>query len=994
MNEKASQTPWFLINVFVLLVIGISLSGFFYYLDEKKDIIEKQKKELVLIAQSKVDQIVRWRQERLDDGEILFKNPFMSHRIKRFLNNPRSFDIEQEILSWMASLLRIRDYSNVFLLDSEGRVKLIGGNEDEPLGHPIQAKAEEVIKKKEVLLTDLIQDETDHNIHMDLLVPILLYDEPESRTVGLVVVRIDPYQYLYPLLQSWPTSSQTSESLLLRREGEALLCLNVLRHQKQTALTLRLPFQTPGHLGTTAIPNNEGLFEFVDYRSKPVLGSIHKIPSSSWTLLSKIDSDEIFMAVHEKSGTIIVLVCLLVVVAGTSIGLYWRHQRAFFYRQKYENELERDQVQKALLEKELRYRTLFDIAQEGIFIISGETIRDCNSAAEHLLASSRPDILGKNFFQFSPQVQPDGRLSIDIGAEIVQKVITQGPQRVEWVHQTPDGNRLDVEVSVSQFYMEGESYLLVLEWDITQRKRAEKAMRDSEANYRAIFDAAHDAIFVHDMESGAILDLNQKGCEMYGYTVEEARGFKGGELSAGISPYTREEGLRWFKAAIQGEAQLFEWLAQDKLGRHFPVEVSLKRAVIGGQGRLLAVVRDITERKRAEEERLRLEERLQRSEKMEALGTLAGGVAHDLNNVLGVLVGYSQLLMFDAPEGSALRDHAFNIFQAGQRATAIIQDLLTLARRGVAISKILNLNQIISDFLKTPELDKLKSHHPLVTIRMELASDLLNIKGSPLHLYKTVMNLLSNGVEAVSGPGEVLIRTENRYIDKPIPGYEETREGEYALLTVSDTGTGIPQSDLRRIFEPFYTKKVMGRSGTGLGLAVVWGTVKDHNGYIDVQSEEGKGSTFTLYFPVTREGLTEEREALPRSDYLGQGETLLVVDDVKEQRSLAATMLGSLGYLVHTLASGEEAMEYLKVHQVDLLVLDMIMEPGMDGLETYQRILEIRPEQRAIIVSGFSETDRVRRAQALGAGAYVRKPYILEKIGLAVRQELDGRYKV
>jgi CheY-like chemotaxis protein len=376
---------------------------------------------------------------------------------------------------------------------------------------------------------------------------------------------------------------------------------------------------------------------------------------------------------------------------------------------------------------------------------------------------------------------------------------------------------------------------------------------------------------------------------------------------------------------------------------------------------------------------------------MEALGTLAGGVAHDLNNVLGVLVGYSELLMLDAPEGSVLREQVSNIFQAGQRATAIIQDLLTLARRGVSVSQTVNLNQIITGLLKTPEFERLRLHHPKVIFRTDLDKELFNIKGSPVHLEKTIMNLLSNGAEAVSGPGEVVIKTENRYLDQPLPGYEETREGEYVLLTVSDTGMGISGEDLQRIFEPFYTKKVMGRSGTGLGLAVVWGTVKDHYGYIDVLSEEDKGSTFTLYFPVTRDLLPEDQEALSRSEYLGNGESILVVDDVKEQRSLAAAMLGSLGYKVKTVAGGEEALEYLKDQPVDLVLLDMIMDPGIDGLETYQRIMTIRPGQRAIIVSGFSETDRVRRAQDLGAGAYIRKPYVLEVIGLAVRRELDRK---
>jgi CheY-like chemotaxis protein len=239
--------------------------------------------------------------------------------------------------------------------------------------------------------------------------------------------------------------------------------------------------------------------------------------------------------------------------------------------------------------------------------------------------------------------------------------------------------------------------------------------------------------------------------------------------------------------------------------------------------------------------------------------------------------------------------------------------------------------------------------------------------------------------------GIVTIKTANQYLEKPIHGYDEVQEGDYVVLSVSDTGEGIHETDLKRIFEPFYTKKVMGRSGTGLGLAVIWGTVKDHHGYINVESEEGKGSIFTLYFPVTREGITAEHIAVPISEYMGNGESILVVDDVKEQRDLAASMLRTLNYSIASVSSGEDAVAYMKEHEVDLMVLDMIMDPGMDGLDTYKSILEIHPKQKAIIVSGFSESDRVRAAKGLGAGAYVRKPYIKEKLGLAVRKELDRK---
>jgi len=224
---------------------------------------------------------------------------------------------------------------------------------------------------------------------------------------------------------------------------------------------------------------------------------------------------------------------------------------------------------------------------------------------------------------------------------------------------------------------------------------------------------------------------------------------------------------------------------------------------------------------------------------------------------------------------------------------------------------------------------------------------------------------------------------------KPITGEKTPCTMCTDVMPVSDTGEGINAADLKRIFEPFYTKKIMGRSGTGLGLAVVWGTVKDHNGYINVQSEEGKGSAFTLYFPVTREELSAEAASVDISEYMGKGESILIVDDVKGQRNLAEEMLRKLNYGVTSVSSGEEAVTYLKEHRVDLMVLDMIMDPGMDGLDTYRSVLEICPKQRAIIVSGFSESERVKAVQALGAGAYVKKPYVIEKLGLAVRKELD-----
>ena len=403
--------------------------------------------------------------------------------------------------------------------------------------------------------------------------------------------------------------------------------------------------------------------------------------------------------------------------------------------------------------------------------------------------------------------------------------------------------------------------------------------------------------------------------------------------------------------------------------------------------------REITERKRAEKERLYLEMQLRKSQKMEAIGTLAGGVAHDLNNILSGLVSYPELLLLDLPKDSPLRGPIQTIKKSGEKAGAVVQDLLTLARRGVSVTEVINLNRLIGQYLDSPEHKKILEYHPKVKVESHLETNLMNVIGSPFHLSKTIMNLVSNAAEAMPGGGKIIVTTSNQYVDQSKKVFDTIDEGDYVTLSVKDNGVGISAEDIERIFEPFYTKKAMGRSGTGLGMAVVWGTVKDHNGYIDVKSKVDEGSTFTLYFPLTRKELAAEIPDLPIENFRGRGESILIVDDIMEQREIATRMLVKLGYTVNSVSSGEDAVKYVKENSANLLVLDMIMAPGIDGLDTYRKILELEPGQKAILASGYSKSERVREAIKLGAGAYVKKPYSIEKIGLAVRAELDRKGK-
>lgn len=659
---------------------------------------------------------------------------------------------------------------------------------------------------------------------------------------------------------------------------------------------------------------------------------------------------------------------------------------------------ERKQAEEALQKSEQHFRAIFNSTFQftGLITLDGRLI-EANQTALDFAGIKLEDIINRPFWEARWWRGNETRV------RQLKDAISRAAQgefiRYEIELQGTGDTTAIIDFSLKPVLGQaGEVVLLIPEGrDITERKQAEEALRETQRRLTDIIEFLPDATLVIDKD-GKVIAWNRAIESMTGVRSEDMLG-KGnyeyalpfyGErkpilIDLALHPAPEREKayttIQRTDDIIIGEAYT-PALAPGNV--HLSATASVLRDSGGEIIAAIECIRNNTDRKN-------MEERLQRAEKMEALGVLAGGVAHDMNNVLGVLVGYSELLLRELPEAGRAGKYAKSILQGSERAAAIIQDLLTLARRGVSVSEMINLNRIVTDFLNTPEFDHIKLHHPDVLFRSQLETELFNIKGSPVHLFKTIMNLLSNAAESINGTGEVTIMTENRYVDVPIPGYENTQEGEYVVLTISDTGSGIPSADLGRIFEPFYTKKVMARSGTGLGLAVVWGTVKDHGGYIDVRSEEKKGSTFTLYFPASREALLKRDKDLSPDSYQGWGESILVVDDVEAQRTLAATILENLNYRVATVASGEDAVEYLRVNKAALIVLDMIMDPGIDGLETYRRMLEIHPQQKAIIVSGFAKTDRVRAAQELGAGEYVKKPYVIEKLGMAVRKELDRK---
>jgi PAS domain S-box-containing protein len=515
--------------------------------------------------------------------------------------------------------------------------------------------------------------------------------------------------------------------------------------------------------------------------------------------------------------------------------------------------------------------------------------------------------------------------------------------------------------------------------DITSQQQAQEAVRKGEEKYRELVENINEVLFILD-QTGKVLYISPVVESILGYHPAD---MQGEPICNYIDAGDRVRFNTDFEQSLTHSGKVYEYRFIDQTSQSKWCRTSFRLLQEGGKiTGVQGILSDISQSKR-------LERQLQRAHKMEALGFLAGGVAHDLNNILCGIVSYPDLLLRDLPDNSPQRGPLITIKTSGEKASSIVQDLLTLARRGVASTELLNVNHLVEEYLLSAECKTLLALHPEVLISKKLQPVLLNLVGSRTHIAKSLMNLISNAAEAMPSGGTITVTTENRYLDTSLSGFETVREGEYAVLSVEDTGTGIDEEDLARIFEPFYTKKVMGRSGSGLGMTVVWGTVKDHGGHINVHSVPGLGTRFELFFPATRQTLPETVSAIPYEAYQGQGEFVLVVDDVQQQREIAEAMLSRLGYHTEVVDSGEEAIAYLEDNSPTLIVLDMIMDPGIDGFETYKRIVARKPGQKAIIVSGFSESEQVRKTQELGAGQYLKKPYTLETLGMAVRKELE-----
>jgi len=515
-----------------------------------------------------------------------------------------------------------------------------------------------------------------------------------------------------------------------------------------------------------------------------------------------------------------------------------------------------------------------------------------------------------------------------------------------------------------------------LQQEIAERKKAEEALRKSEKGFHLLMEYTPDILFLNDI-NGNIIDVNHLACEALGYTREELLKLSIGDIEERITEH--HEKLR--KSAL-GVPLTFEGMQKCKDGSRFPVEVRLWIFESGEEELMLALVRDISERKREEEERKKLESQLVFTQKMQSIGTLAGGIAHNFNNLLMGIQGNVSLMLLDKkpedPDSSRL-NNIQKLIDNGARLTG---QLIGYAREGIYSIKACDLNRLLKEtanaFFKTRKD---------IQIHFDLAENLAGIKIDEGQIEQVLLNLYNNAADALPNGGELFLKTKN-VTNRDIVGRSyEPMPGEYAMLSVKDTGTGMSKEVMARIFEPFFTTKGLAK-GTGLGLAAVYGIIKGHGGYIEVESEIGHGTTFNIFLPEIVSS-QNEGEISPDKFLLGK-ETILLVDDDEMVLDTGEQILARLGYVVMPATGGREAIKLYEEYRdkIDIVLLDMAM-PEIGGGEVFDRIRKINPAVKVLLLSGYSRDGEADEILNRGCSGFIQKPFNIMELSKKLRDILD-----
>ena len=637
------------------------------------------------------------------------------------------------------------------------------------------------------------------------------------------------------------------------------------------------------------------------------------------------------------------------------------------------------QIEASLREGEATLRSIFRAAPTGIGMVCDRVIQQANERLCEITGYTREELVGKSA-RILYGTDEDFEY---VGREKYAQIREQNTGTVETRWQRKDGTMIDVLLSSTPIDPNDLSMgVTFTALDITSRKQVERDLRESEEQYRSLFKNNHSIMLLIDPGTANIVDANPAAVSFYGWSYETLIRKK----IIDINTLTEEQVFDEIKKAKMEQRKQFYFRHCLASGEIRDVEVYSGPIKVHGRELLYSIVHDITARKKAEEEKAVLEAQLFHAQKMESIGTLSGGIAHDFNNLLGIILGNAELAMDDMPEWHPAKGYLNEIRTASLRARDVVKQLLSFSRKTDSKKRPVKLVRIVEDALKF-----LRSSIPAsVEIHRNIPNDTDDtIFADSTHIYQVMINLFTNAAHAMEdNSGVITIGIENIYLDQvSAPCYPGLPPGRYVKLAVSDTGTGIDHEIKDRIFDPYFTTKEIGK-GTGIGLSVVHGIVKSHNGAISVDSKFGEGTTFSIFFPVTEEEAVIETE--PADKFPTGSERILIVDDEESVVDIGRRRLERLGYQVEARTNPIDALELFRTDpdQFDLVITDMTM-PHITGDKLVKEILKIRPDMPTVLCTGFSEKINEERAKEIGIRQYIEKPFDKGKLSRLVREVLD-----
>ncbi len=1081
--------------VFFLLVAG----GTWFFFAQEKYLHRKVDEELESIAALKVRQIVLWRQKRLADASVISNNPLVTGPLVQWFAAPNQA-LSDHLRAWFRALQKYYHYFDILLVDAGGEVRLSLSEQSPRLNPGILPVLDEAIRTHLPVLSDLHRMGEHGTPHQDTFVPI--FSAGQGKVVGSIVLRSDANDFLFPMIQDWPGHSRSAETLLVRRDGDQVLFLNQLRHQKNTALRLRMPLANLELPASRAVKGERGVTQGRDYRGIEVLSVLSAIPDTPWFMVTKIDAVEALAEWKARSLLILGLLFGLGAALFAGLGLTWQRYAKKQYRAALRAEEERRYA-------EAQYRTTLMSVGDGVIACDSEgRVTLLNPVAEVLSGWAQDEARGKSIEEVFVIVNEDTRFPVenpvmrvlregivvglanhtiliapdgrefpiaDSGAPIfdeqgrmtgvvlvfrdqteerrTESVLRRSNRllvraeamanmgcwefdfksRTVWaspsarriyglneeiwtieavqaiplpeyrhalnralrglvdkgevydiefrIQRPTDGVVVDIH-SQAEFFPEEEKIFGIIQ-DITARKQAEATLVESESRYRSLFHNSRAVMWLIDPEDGLILDVNPAATRFYGWSREQLLNMRVGDINMLSAPELKEA----MEDVLSDRRDCFEFRHRLADGSIRDVEVFPGAIRVEGQDCLYSIIHDITERKQAEEQQKHLQAQLLQAHKLESVGRLAGGVAHDLNNLLSPILGYGDVLLAELAETDKHRDYVGYILQAGMRARDLIRQLLAFGRKQALVMEIMDLNGLTSGFANLLR----RTVREDIAIEMIPAPTLPSVRVDIGQIEQVLMNLVVNAQDAMPAGGKILIETAALELDQEYAdAHAGVTPGSYAVLTVTDTGFGMEAETCDQIFTPFFTTKEKGK-GTGLGLATTYGIIRQHGGHIWVYSEPGQGTTFKIYLPAA-ESAPEPKPPEPTvAPPLRSGsETVMVVEDNDMVRQLTVEILSRRGYTVLEASRGEECLRQLAElsQPPDLLITDVVM-PEMNGKMLYKQAALLIPGLKVLYMSGYTENVIASRGVLDEGVNFIQKPFAPNALTVKVREILE-----